>query len=579
MAISIIDNFTVNTTKNIDSRLGPYASVAQATGSISTLLRYEGMTVTITGSGTPVEYWFSPTTASTDFVIKTASVTGFVTTSSFNQYTGSSTSQFAGTSSFAATASFAPLYLPLTGGTINGNVTVNGTASIAFLNVQYESASVIYSSGSNVFGDATNDTQTLIGTVIVSGSQQITGSLRISSSEANQLLIGNVISQIPSFGSSPNVTIGSGSGGGVLDIRNTSTSSPNATNVGTIQFTVQTSGIGTYTQTQLKSISAGDQSGGNSGGGHLTFLTSIGETGAVPLERMRITSAGNVGIGTNNPLSKLHAEGERTGPIIAISRSILIADNTSTGGTYNNAVGLYANVNTTDGIAVYGNSTSPSGYGGYFVGKGHFSGTITTDGSASISGSVTAASGLIGPGASLAAPIFNGFVPNLSIGTPTGSSGAVLNLTNTSVGTISAGDTLGTIQFAGTDYPNNSQPYVSSQIRATVTQQVGTGNPGGGNVAIWTSTTGNGTSPIERMRVNSNGQVLIGVTSSLDITSKLIVSGSTIVTGSVTAIAGFIKPGAGSEYLLADGTTTAGVSGGTSIGLVQAMTQGLQNLF
>jgi hypothetical protein len=80
-------------------------------------------------------------------------------------------------SSYAQTASFAPNYLPLTGGTINGNVTVNGTASIAFLNVTYESASVIYSSGSNQFGDATDDIQTLIGTVIVSGSQQITGSL------------------------------------------------------------------------------------------------------------------------------------------------------------------------------------------------------------------------------------------------------------------------------------------------------------------------------------------------------------------------------------------------------------------
>ena len=100
-----------------------------------------------------------------------------VTTSSFNSWTGSNTSQFAGTSSYAQTASYAPDYLPLTGGTINGNVTVNGTASITFLNVLYESSSVIYSSGSNIFGDATNDTQTLIGTVLVSGSQQITGSL------------------------------------------------------------------------------------------------------------------------------------------------------------------------------------------------------------------------------------------------------------------------------------------------------------------------------------------------------------------------------------------------------------------
>ena len=64
--------------------------------------------------------------------------------------------------------------------TINENLTVLGTASIQYLNVIYETASVIYSSGSNQFGDATNDTQTLIGTVRVSGSQVITGSLDVS---------------------------------------------------------------------------------------------------------------------------------------------------------------------------------------------------------------------------------------------------------------------------------------------------------------------------------------------------------------------------------------------------------------
>ena len=98
-----------------------------------------------------------------------------VTTSSFNSYTGSSLSQFAGTSSFSQTASYLnTLNQDLT---LNGNVTINGTASISFLNVTIESASVIYSSGSNQLGDNTDDTQTLIGTVIVSGSQQITGSL------------------------------------------------------------------------------------------------------------------------------------------------------------------------------------------------------------------------------------------------------------------------------------------------------------------------------------------------------------------------------------------------------------------
>jgi hypothetical protein len=82
-------------------------------------------------------------------------------------------------SSYATTASIAPSYLPLAGGTIAGNLNIIGTASIAFLNVSFQSSSILFSSGSNQFGDASNDIQTLIGTVIVSSSQQITGSLNV----------------------------------------------------------------------------------------------------------------------------------------------------------------------------------------------------------------------------------------------------------------------------------------------------------------------------------------------------------------------------------------------------------------
>ena len=91
------------------------------------------------------------------------------------------------TASYALTASYAPDYLPLAGGTVTGNLVVAGTASIAYLNVTFESASIIYSSGSNIFGDAVNDTQTLYGTVIiptgsliVSGTTAVDGDLTVS---------------------------------------------------------------------------------------------------------------------------------------------------------------------------------------------------------------------------------------------------------------------------------------------------------------------------------------------------------------------------------------------------------------
>ena len=69
------------------------------------------------------------------------------------------------------------------GGTqsITGSLDISGTltatsASITYLETVYETASIIYSSGSNQLGDASDDTQTLFGTVnLPSGSLNVTG--------------------------------------------------------------------------------------------------------------------------------------------------------------------------------------------------------------------------------------------------------------------------------------------------------------------------------------------------------------------------------------------------------------------
>ena len=68
-----------------------------------------------------------------------------------------------------------------TGNNVFGNVTASNaqitSASVTYLSVIYETASVIYSSGSNQFGDAINDIQTLWGTIVLpTGSIEITGS-------------------------------------------------------------------------------------------------------------------------------------------------------------------------------------------------------------------------------------------------------------------------------------------------------------------------------------------------------------------------------------------------------------------
>ena len=66
--------------------------------------------------------------------------------------------------------------------TISGSLTVTGDITAQRLIVQTITSSIIYSSGSNQLGDATVDTQTLIGSVIMSGSMALTGSASISGS-------------------------------------------------------------------------------------------------------------------------------------------------------------------------------------------------------------------------------------------------------------------------------------------------------------------------------------------------------------------------------------------------------------
>jgi len=73
---------------------------------------------------------------------------------------------------------------------VRNNLNVVGTITANKIVTLIESASVIYSSGSNILGDEITDTQTLIGSVIISGSGALTGSLGIS----NNLSVGGNIS-------------------------------------------------------------------------------------------------------------------------------------------------------------------------------------------------------------------------------------------------------------------------------------------------------------------------------------------------------------------------------------------------
>jgi hypothetical protein len=112
--------------------------------------------------------------------------------------------------SYAQTASYSDRFtvigpLVVTGSeTISGSLVVTGDITAQRLIVQTITSSIIYSSGSNQLGDATTDTQTLIGSVIMSGSMGLTGNASITGSffvngyqfSPNQIATGSITASV-----------------------------------------------------------------------------------------------------------------------------------------------------------------------------------------------------------------------------------------------------------------------------------------------------------------------------------------------------------------------------------------------
>jgi hypothetical protein len=125
-------------------------------------------------------------TASFALNVTPTDVSPFLSASTFNAYTqsndGKVNSLIEKTGSYATTGSNTFKNNQI----ISGNLDVTGkitalSASITYLETIFETASVIYSSGSNQFGDASDDTQTLFGKVdIKTGPLVITGSTFVS---------------------------------------------------------------------------------------------------------------------------------------------------------------------------------------------------------------------------------------------------------------------------------------------------------------------------------------------------------------------------------------------------------------
>jgi hypothetical protein len=96
---------------------------------------------------------------------------------------------------------------------------------------------------------------------------------------------------------------------GVITLVNQDTTISAAQDLGVLQFGGKDDQTNGYANGQIICTTAGGAGSGNTGGGIFRFLLSGNTTGSGPTERMRITNAGDVGIGTSGPRAKLQVNG------------------------------------------------------------------------------------------------------------------------------------------------------------------------------------------------------------------------------------------------------------------------------
>lgn len=222
------------------------------------------------------------------------------------------TGSFSGTATTALTASsVANLNQNVV---VTGSLTTTGQIVAQTLNVQQVTSSIVFSSGSNVFGNSTANTQQLTGSVSVTGSFNVVTTGTELQVGATGVTLGNALTDIHQVTGSLRVTGSLGIG--------TTNPTERLTVVGSGLF--GSTGAGSYSlaisnndqsnvRFRLTNTGTGGQSfsivGGNPGISN-SGLAIYDETNSAT--RLYVSSSGNIGMGTTSPTSKLYLLGDTT---------------------------------------------------------------------------------------------------------------------------------------------------------------------------------------------------------------------------------------------------------------------------
>jgi hypothetical protein len=360
------------------------------------------------------------------------------------------------------------------------------------LNVQQVTSSIVYSSGSNIFGNSLSNTQQFTGSVSVTGSLTVTTAgteLQVTSTGVN---LGNALTDSHIISGSlrvnPNGLFVSGSGNVGIG-----TTSPTlalnvigqvragyATNAG---LTIGLAPSGVPNNDLSAYILWGDNAtfGGNNG--DLIYIPRSSTTGehrfytantGLASEKMRITYDGNVGIGTTSPGYRLSVQGTSNSGIF-VKQGSQISDAPSSGSFYSGLT--FENISTTNAWSI-GYSQGAKFSINYFDASSTYTRVLTATGGGNVG------IGTINPSVRL--------------------SGRVLSINDTSANLQSSIELLRNGASSGEIFVNSDNMVIGSFES---------------DIPLTFRTQNN-----ERMRITSGGNILIGTTT--DPGNKLYVSGS-----------------------------------------------------
>jgi hypothetical protein len=205
---------------------------------------------------------------------------------------------------------------------VTGSLTVTGQVVAQTLNVQQVTSSIVYSSGSNIFGNSLDNTQQFTGSVSVTGSMAVNSSITVTGDGSNDIFkavrsgvtrvvikngvntlgintdtINNPLTVNGGADFSGNVGIGTDSPNDLMEIKSTSANQANYRLYNTFNDGANSFGISWFRNYDSATNSQGAfinyvRTGGFTG--DLSFGTGgVGEV----TEQMRITSDGNLGLG------------------------------------------------------------------------------------------------------------------------------------------------------------------------------------------------------------------------------------------------------------------------------------------